>query len=151
MKHKVMPKKHLTSKVLDQHVHACASAQFDQGIWVFTVAKIKRLTWNKRQCPRKHMTTKVPDQHGHVHLDSLSRIFAIIIIIIVIIIHVRLFCLPLDLHVTFFFFFFFFLNMHSACTNDGLSEQRNKQINDRKKGRINISPCYITSKETDPL
>ena len=29
MKHTVMPKKHLTSKVLDQHVHACASAQSD--------------------------------------------------------------------------------------------------------------------------
>ena len=32
MKYKGMPKKHLTSKVLDQHVHACASAQSDQLI-----------------------------------------------------------------------------------------------------------------------
>ena len=39
MKYKVMLKKHLTSKVLDQHMHACASAQSDQGLWVFTVEK----------------------------------------------------------------------------------------------------------------
>ena len=39
MKHKVMPKKHLTSKVQDQHVHACPSVQSDQGLWVFTVEK----------------------------------------------------------------------------------------------------------------
>ena len=39
MKYKVMPKKHLTSKVIDQHVHACASALSDQGLWVFTVEK----------------------------------------------------------------------------------------------------------------
>ena len=39
MKHKVMPKKHLISKVLDQYVHACASAQTDQGPWVFTEEK----------------------------------------------------------------------------------------------------------------
>ena len=37
--HKVMPKKHLTSKVLDQHMLAWASAQSDQGLWVFTVEK----------------------------------------------------------------------------------------------------------------
>ena len=34
-----MPKRHLTSKVLDQHMHVCASAQSDQGLWVFTVEK----------------------------------------------------------------------------------------------------------------
>ena len=39
MKYKVMPKKHLTSKVLDQHMHASASVQSDQGLWVFTVEK----------------------------------------------------------------------------------------------------------------
>ena len=39
MKHNVMPKKHLTSNILDQHVHACALAQSDQGLWVFTVEK----------------------------------------------------------------------------------------------------------------
>ena len=32
-----MPKKHLTSKVLYWHIHACASAQSFQGLWVFTV------------------------------------------------------------------------------------------------------------------
>ena len=74
MKHKVMPKKHLTSKVLDQHVHACASAQSDQGLWVFTVEK--KDTLNKRRRLREHMTTKVPDVH--VYPNSLSRIFAII-------------------------------------------------------------------------
>ena len=36
MKYKVMRKKHLTNKVLDLHMHACASAQSDQGLWVFT-------------------------------------------------------------------------------------------------------------------
>ena len=44
MKYKVMPKKHLTSKVLDLHMHACASAQSDQDLWVVTVEK--RLAWN---------------------------------------------------------------------------------------------------------
>ena len=39
MKYKVMPKKHLTNKVLDQHMHACASAQSDQGFLLLTVEK----------------------------------------------------------------------------------------------------------------
>ena len=39
-KYEVMPKEHLTSKVLDQHMHACASAQSDQCLWVFTLEKI---------------------------------------------------------------------------------------------------------------
>ena len=39
MKYKMKPKKHLTSKLLDQHVQACASAQSDQGLWVFAVGK----------------------------------------------------------------------------------------------------------------
>ena len=42
MKYKVMPKKHLTSKVLDQHMHAFVSAQSDQGLWVFIVEKDSR-------------------------------------------------------------------------------------------------------------
>ena len=33
----VTPKKHLTSKILDKHMHACASAQSDKGLWGFTV------------------------------------------------------------------------------------------------------------------
>ena len=39
MTYKVVPRKHLTSKVRDQHTHAYASAQSDQGLWVFTVEK----------------------------------------------------------------------------------------------------------------
>ena len=39
MKYKVIPKQHLTSKVLDQHMHACASAQSDEDLWVFSVEK----------------------------------------------------------------------------------------------------------------
>ena len=39
MKHKVMPKKNLTSKVLDMHLYACAYVQSDQGLWVFAVEK----------------------------------------------------------------------------------------------------------------
>ena len=39
MNYKVMPKKHLTSKVLDQRMHAIASTQSNQGLWVFTVEK----------------------------------------------------------------------------------------------------------------
>ena len=37
MTYKMVPKKHLTSKVQDQRTHAYASAQSDQGFWVFTV------------------------------------------------------------------------------------------------------------------
>ena len=59
-----MPKKHLTSKELGHHMHACASAQSDQGLWVFTVEKdcMKYLTG-----ARIHMTNKAPDQHVHVY------------------------------------------------------------------------------------
>ena len=67
-----MPKKHLTSKVLDQHVHACASAQSDQGLWVITVEK--RLTWNKVRRPRKHMTTYPAGTWGDVIFTSGARL-----------------------------------------------------------------------------
>ena len=42
MKYRVIRKKHLTSKVLDPYMHACASAQSDQGLWVFIVEKDSR-------------------------------------------------------------------------------------------------------------
>ena len=34
-----MPKNYLTSKVSDQHVHACVSVLSDRGLWVLTVDK----------------------------------------------------------------------------------------------------------------
>ena len=55
-KYKVMPKKHLISKVLDQQMHTCASAQSDQGLWVFTVEK--RLAWTMWRRPWNIWPTK---------------------------------------------------------------------------------------------
>ena len=43
-----MSKKHLTSKVLDQHTHAWASVQSDQGLWGFT-----SFIWNIKRRPKK--------------------------------------------------------------------------------------------------
>ena len=65
-----MPKKHVTNTVLNQQMHACVSAQSDQGLWVFTVET--RFTWNKGRSRRKHMANKVSDLHVHVHPHSLS-------------------------------------------------------------------------------
>ena len=48
-KNEVMRKKHLISKVLDQHTHAFASAQSDQGIRVFTVEKDLYDIWDDRE------------------------------------------------------------------------------------------------------
>ena len=124
-----MPKKHLTGKVLDQHVNACAPAQSYKGIWVFTVEK------------KQHTTTKIPDWHVHVHPNIWSRIFKIIIIIIIINMHETGF-----FYYFFIFLFFFLKHIHSLCTDDSMSEQRNKQKNERKKERIKILPSYIISK-----
>ena len=39
MKYKGMPEKHLSSKGLDQHMHACTFAQSDQGLWALQKEK----------------------------------------------------------------------------------------------------------------
>ena len=73
------------------------------------------------------MTNKVPDQHVHVHPHSLSRIFAIKKI------HVRPVCLaPAHSSTGHVCDFLFLKHTHLICTNDLMSEQRNKQINERK-------------------
>ena len=110
-----MPEKHPTSKVIDQHMHACASAQSDQDLWVFTIEKT----------PRKHMTNRVPDQHVYVHPYSLSRIFAI----------KKSKAVLSGTYSRFHWTFIcrcFLKHTHSVRMNDRMSEQRNQQINERK-------------------
>ena len=68
MKYNVISNKHLTSKSVDQHMHACASMQSGR-LWVFTVEK----TYMKYgTASKKTYNHKVSDQHVHPHI--LSRI-----------------------------------------------------------------------------
>ena len=91
---------------------------------------IKRLTWNMGRRPRIHMTNKAPDRH--VHLHSLSSIFAIGKK------KVRPFCLAFTHSSTEPACDVWFLkHMHSICPNDRMSEQRNKQINERNDKKKN--------------